>query len=118
MKLQKWVQKLMIIVAVFLLLSSFVALTPIQPDEPSVESFLWMLTLMIFIGVIGLCISGAGKPLGWVIMGSFIGSLLCLCEILGLSGNLSVPGLFFGLYLMEFLLSIGYEICRRRHIFD
>ena len=79
--------------------------------------FLWMLTLVICIGTVGLCASGAEKPLGWVIVGAFIGSAVCLCEVMGLSDTIRAPKLFFGLYLLEFLLSTSYGICRRFHVF-
>ena len=117
MKLQTWIQRLMVIVAVILLVVCFAAITPTDKGSPSAQSFLWMLTLVVCIGAVGLCVSGAGKPLGWVLVGSIVGSLICLCEILGLSATVFAPKLFFGLYLLEFLLSTGYGICRWLHIF-
>lgn len=117
MKLQAWFQRLMVIVAVMLLIACLVTGTPTDPVSPSAQSFLWMLTLVICIGTVGLCASGAEKPLGWVIVGAFIGSAVCLCEVMGLSDTIRAPKLFFGLYLLEFLLSTSYGICRRFHVF-
>lgn len=117
-KLQIWLQRLMIVVAVLLLIVCFATGAPAEREELSQQSILWMISLGVCIGTVGLCISGAEKPLGWVIVGSFIGSAICLCEILGLSDIVFAPKLFFSLYLPEFLMSTGYGICRRLHIFD
>lgn len=108
----------MIVVAVLLLIAYFATDAQTETEDPSQQSFLWMLSLMVCVGAVGLCISGAGRPLGWVLAGSFIGSAICLCEILGFSDVVFAPKLFFGLYLPEFLMSAGYGICRRLHIFD
>ena len=117
-KLKIWLQKLMILVAVCLLVACFSTGAPVETDEPSAQSFLWMITLIIVVDAVGLYLTGAEKPLGWVIVGSFIGSAICLCEILGFSRIISVSELFFSLYLVEFLLSTCYGIIKRLHIFD
>ena len=118
MNLKNVLQKLMVIVAVLLLIACFVTGAPIETEEPSQHSFLWMLTLIILVGAVGLCISGTEKPLGWVIVGSFIGAAICLCEILDISRIICASDLFFILYLVEFLLSTGYGVSKRIHIFD
>ena len=118
MKLQTWIQRLMLIVAVMLLITCFVIGTPTDTGSPSAQTFLWMTTLMVCIGAVGLYVSGAGKPLGWVLVGSVVSSLTCLSEIMGLSDTACAPKLLFSLYLLEFLLSTGYGICRMLRIFD
>lgn len=117
-KFQIRLQRLMIVVAVLLLIVCFATGAPAETEAPSQQSILWMISLGVCIGTVGLCVSGAEKPLGWVIVGSFIGSAICLCEILGFSHVVFAPELFFSLYLPEFLMSTGYAICRRLHIFD
>jgi cyanate permease len=116
-KVQIWIQRLMTAVAVLLLVTCFVTGAPIETEGPSQQSFLWILSLMVCVGAVGLCISGAGRPLGWVLVGSFIGAAICLCEIIGFSDIVFAPKLFFSLYLPEFLMSAGYGICRRLHVF-
>ncbi len=117
-KLQISLQRLIIVVAVLLLIVCFATGAPAETEEPSQQSVLWMLSLMVCVGAVGLCISGAGRPLGWVIVGSFIGSAICLGEILGFSDIVFAPKLFFSFYLPEFLMSTGYGICRRLRVFD
>ena len=117
-KLQIRLQRLMIVVAVLLLIVCFATGAPAETEAPSQQSILWMISLGVCIGTVGLCVSGAEKPLGWVIVGSFIGSAICLCDIFGYSNVIFAPKLFFCLYLLEFLLSSAYGICRWRNYFD
>ena len=118
MKLKSWIQRLMSIVAVLLMIACFATGMPMETDEPSAQSILWLISLGICVGIVGLCISGAAKTLGWVIAGSFIGCTICLCELLNLSDSVFAPELFFSLFLTEFLMSAGYRICKWLRIFD
>ena len=118
MKLKNLLQKLMAIVAVMILVAHLLIGALLDTDSASSESFLWMITLIICIGTVIYPISEKAKPLDWVLGGSFLGSCICLCALLGLSDKVLSPGLFFTLYLLEFLLSGGYKIGRRLGILD
>ena len=112
MKRKNWLQKLIVIVAVLLLVLCLVTGAPMKTDEASMQSMLWLLALIAFIGSVGFSISEKVKPLDWVILGSFIGACICLCEVLGISNGGFPAGLLFFLFLIEFLLSAGYRIGR------
>ena len=89
-----------------------------ETDDASLESFLWIMTLAVCVGAVLFLISEKEKPLDWVLVGSFLGSCVCLCELLGLSDKVFYPELFFTLYLFEFMLSAGYRVGRRFGFLD
>ena len=115
--LQSWLQRLMVIVAVLLLIACFIVVAPLKTDNPSDQSFLWIVTLMLFIGAVGFYISKALKPLDSVIVGSFLGTCICLCELFGFSNDGFSAGMFSWLFMLELLLSASYRIGRRFGIF-
>jgi hypothetical protein len=118
MKLRSLLPKLMILVAVFLLIACFATGMQQKTNESSVQSFLWILTLAIFIGAVAFHISNAAKPLDWVLVGSFIGTCISLGEVLGISNGGFPAVLFLCLFLTELILSAAYRIGRRFHNFD
>ena len=118
MKLRSLLPKLMILVASFLLIACFATGAPQKTNERSVQSFLWILTLVIFIGTVAFRVSNAVKPLDWVLVGSFIGTCICLGEVLGISNGGISAVLFLFLFLTELILSAVYRIGRQFQIFD
>ena len=118
MKLKHLLQSLMVIAAVMILVVQLAAGSSLDAHRASPESFLWMITLMICIGTVIYPISEKEKPLGWVIAGSCLGVCICLGALLGWSDKIILPELFFILYLLELLLSVGYKIGKRFGVLD
>ena len=116
-QLKIWIQRLMVMGAVLLMIACFATGVTTETEETSQQSILWLISLGVCIGSVLLCISGAERPLYWIMAGAFIGSAICLCEIMGYSDIIFAPELFFCLYLLEFLLSSAYEICRWIQLF-
>ena len=110
MKLRSLLETLMVIAAVVILIVHLAIGSPLDKDRESLELLLWAMTLIICIGTVIHPISKEEKSLDWVIGASCICVCMCLCALLGWSDKVMLPELFFVLYLLELLLSVGYKI--------
>ena len=121
MKYQRLPKNLMILVSTILLILTvtFDVLTYSAGETNSdlLRSFLGLITLLVCAGAVSFYILGREKPLDWIIGGAAIGTGICLCGLLGLIDNDFAAGVFFWLYLLEFLLSAGNKIGRHFGLF-
>ena len=116
MKLKSFLQKLMLIVSVLLLAVCFASgmVTDSAGDTGAakLQSFVAMLTLMISVGSILFRVSDGEKPLDWMLCGAALGTVICLCVVLGVDENIFAAGLLLVMYLLELLLCVCCKVCR------